>query len=671
MGRRHLLIIATQCGAMSTLDDLDAGALALEAALVDDTRGACEPGLPDGRAACLGPQTAQEVTNTVLAAAQHAADNDATLVLALLGHGFVPGSSTQMYYMGHDSQDQVRATAVDVRSLLTAVIDDTRIPGVIVIVDTCMAAGAVPPIEEIIAGTRAGRGKVAMLLAAGVRQPAYDLQVSRALADILQQGLPGAGARLDVAAVKPRLQQLALGQSVARFEYDSAPGTSEGLWLGHNRQHLSAPGTAALGPLARSSLDEAVTTAPISGAPVAAWDHNAVAALAREQATDAGPFGEHARRVASIVVATMRSAAFVRTTLGRKVTTAKLQQAMARVDALGMPRSVTGLDPEPANEQDFLEVVALRRTGAAWPAPRSLAFFMVALADAAGVDPNASEFDDWARAVGASVHLNDAREAVRSANEHNRLRLVVSLHASLTGDRWPESLEAWLVDETADPGRRQIPCTPSQLGVEEALREAVEWAEDEAGLRNLRLQRVDVAVPTGLLVQWRPEEAVYGRRLGIDYDVLTRWSRRLTPDRNQGWIITGIRRQLEDGPAELGWLPDHLAQELAELGRQLQAGRYTYAVGLTRPPVTTEVLDLLLAHVPILLWPQAGVDFLQEQQRHLHGCWGQMPQALNEAYRRRWQLEDPNPVADLRAVWDDLDWVRFCAGYRRTRVRRS
>ena len=132
------------------------------------------------------------------AAIRHASRREATLVLALLGHGFVPGSSTNLYFMGKDSAGPGPARCRQRTESPAQRGRPSGVNGVIGVIDTCMAAGAVPPMGDVLAGCRGGRTRLALLLAAGVDQEAYDLSAARALADVLRSGIPDAGPLLDV-----------------------------------------------------------------------------------------------------------------------------------------------------------------------------------------------------------------------------------------------------------------------------------------------------------------------------------------------------------------------------------------------------------------------------------------------------------------------------------------
>jgi hypothetical protein len=104
--RRHLLVLAPHCRSMPPLDRLADAAQGLERVLLNPQLGECQPGLPDGRSLLKGNNLgSQEIRASVDEAVRHAAQREATLVLALLGHGFVPGMTSTLYLMAADSEE--------------------------------------------------------------------------------------------------------------------------------------------------------------------------------------------------------------------------------------------------------------------------------------------------------------------------------------------------------------------------------------------------------------------------------------------------------------------------------------------------------------------------------------------------------------------------------------
>src|SRR5262245_37499224 len=129
--RRHLLVVASQCRAMPALTALEAAARDLHAVLRDETIGACTAALPDEVSMLQGELSRDEIDASIRAAVQRAAEAGATLVLALLGHGFTPGNASSVYFMAGDSREDDILSAVDIEHLLTAAADTIGVQGVI------------------------------------------------------------------------------------------------------------------------------------------------------------------------------------------------------------------------------------------------------------------------------------------------------------------------------------------------------------------------------------------------------------------------------------------------------------------------------------------------------------------------------------------------------------
>ncbi|MFJ8082152.1 hypothetical protein ACIQ6Y_16220 [Streptomyces sp. NPDC096205] len=159
------------------------------------------------------------------------------------------GGRSELYLMGSDARPDVVGTAVNVGHLVVLAAEQPGVDGVIALVDTCHAARAVPDVKFLVAGVRGGCTRVSLLMASGADQQAYDLVFSRRLVDVLRQGLPGAGERAGVAAVKEALRLLVHGQDVVSLEHDGDHLAAEGLWLAHNARRAGGdrPGPGPLG----------------------------------------------------------------------------------------------------------------------------------------------------------------------------------------------------------------------------------------------------------------------------------------------------------------------------------------------------------------------------------------------------------------------------------------
>ena len=207
---RHLLVIASQCENMNQLTRLREAASSLCDAFLDPSVGACQPGLPSSGALLCGQLPASDIEARVREAITYASRRGATLVLALLGHGFVPGTdSSTLYLMGWDSVEGVRRRSVDVGKLLTEAVDEPGVKGVIGIVDTCALAAALPPTSALVSGAQAGQTRLSLLMASGMHQSAYDMDLSCSLAKLLGTGMAEAGSLLHMAEVVIGLRAMA------------------------------------------------------------------------------------------------------------------------------------------------------------------------------------------------------------------------------------------------------------------------------------------------------------------------------------------------------------------------------------------------------------------------------------------------------------------------------
>jgi hypothetical protein len=363
-------------------------------------------------------------------------------------------------------------------------------------------------------------------------------------------------------------------------------------------------------------------------------------------------------RVLDSLIVAERTVAFLWSFMPRQLSTPALRRALKAIGAHWRGPL--------ADERDAVEFVALNypmKEGSCRPA---MARFVVALATDAAYDLDAAEMRAWAVEVGALLPYNDVVLATRETSRQRRLRLVVRLD-SPAGD-WPETLSAWLLLD-GDVHLRAVftECAPSQDGAEAKLLEAVEWAESEAVELGLDLRHIDVAVPSTIMLRWAPEEVLNGTRLGEQYEVHPRWSIRLDPPAGMRWINKLAQSRLsavaaQDTDCATTWLLEHRTRQRDRLMGDLRDGRLTTPIGLMRRPrEDPELMDLLLAFTPILIWP-AGPDGRAEHCTQVEARWDDLPAAFLVAYRERWKGDQSDPLADLRSIWDDDEWLRFCTG---------
>ncbi|MEV6242677.1 hypothetical protein [Lentzea sp. NPDC051838] len=658
--RRHVLIVAVQYDHDPTLTSLIVQAAdELRSVLTDSTLGACRPGLPDGSelltAKCL---TADDIRIGIRAAIEHANDHDATLVLAILGHGFVTGSDPTLYLMASQSEPGLRASAVNVRELLIEAADMPRVNGVIAIIDTCTAVAAAPDLGRLAAGIRTGKTRCNLLMASALHQEAFNLRLSRQVASVLRVGIRGAGPTLSPSSILGRVREKLVGQDTVSVTYDGDSLAEEHLWLAHNRRHGvirpvhgDDPAAGQLGELllelrlpvelardrSSSGLDELRRQLEVQE-----WSVEKELAL---------------KTIDNLDVAT-RTTMYLRGNLAHALSQATLRRAahIARLPALPMHL---------ANDAAVLDHLALSHPTTEPDCRQQLARFVTALIVESGGELGDVRLQAWADSVDAISELNTALESMRDRHASRRLRLIISLHASVAGD-WPETVSAWLLRDGERYQQDEFTCLPDREGVEAALVDAMDWAVEHAEDLDLDLRHVDVALPTALLVRWRPEEVHYHQKLGLDFLVSTRWSDRLKPNRMMVRAINHASRRLAeldagspDSPVD--WLDGPVLGDLIQLRDNLANGRYGRALGLGRRPRAREgLLDLLLMHSPILLWPQTVDEFPPDLRDSVTKCWHLLPDELLYSYRLRWGSGTSGGIADLRAVWDDEEWLGFC-----------
>ncbi|WP_326586185.1 hypothetical protein [Streptomyces sp. NBC_01294] len=670
-GRRHVLVVAPHCGSMVRLERLEEAANGLYEVLTDPSLGACEPGLPDGRSALVAGDglTSSAVRGTVDEAIGYAARHHAALVLAFLGHGFTPGRTSTLHLMCEDSTEDLRHDSVNVRDLLAVAVDHPGIDGVLGLVDTCHAGGAPPPAEDLAGGARNGRTRLGLLMASSLGQPAVDLVFSRHLTELLRAGRPGAGSTLGVSEVRDALRTVVIGQNVTGFDYDGDGSARETLWIARNARVREGLLGGLGGRLAAEELTEALAAVdPRMPVPDATPDLGA-ALRCRAELLSHPPAAARERALRGVdgLLVAVRTVQFVRGWIGSELTTARIRHALHTM--------LAAEGRLPADHPHLTDIAVIDELTFNHPANdpdgrRAVARFVALLGQACGKDLKDPELRSWAERIEAPVEVNDAIEHAARRTEGQRLGLVVSLHSSLIGD-WPEVLDGWLLLDGAMIHHEQFSSeTADRKGAENAVEDAVLWAEEHARLLDLPLKRLDLAVPSGLLLAWRPEEAGVAMLLGVRYEVRLHWSNRLTPD--------AVLRSVEPVVAErwqsisqhqAGTPVDWLAYEdLADphlLRGHLRSGRYTRGIGLTQHPgADARLMEMLLAYTPVLLWPHAPDGFPRERHGCLDRSWWAMPGALAHAYRDRWRGVSGADLADLRAVWDDEDWLRFCRFFR-------
>ncbi|ANZ39095.1 hypothetical protein BBK82_26490 [Lentzea guizhouensis] len=362
------------------------------------------------------------------------------------------------------------------------------------------------------------------------------------------------------------------------------------------------------------------------------------------------------------LVQVLGAARFARSWMPHALTSRRLRAALIETFRGRLPAPGSG-------DTDYLAHVFLHRPVTQTDWQTELVRYVVAVARGAGLDLRDIMLRDWAISVIGTVRTNEVLEEAERRRKSARWRLRISLHGSPTG-RWPEAVSAWLFD-----GDRQIPaeaeqCEPNQTSVEDAIGAVLEWAEDIAIEAGDRLTQVEIAVPTSLLAQWRPEETKVGSRIGLHHDVVVRWSERLGPPRHLRRLLSEAPRRwqfIDQHGAEggLDWLESDQSRDVEAVREQLENGTFQGAIGLRFPPEQREeLLEMLLLFSPVLLWPDADACPWDGIDQELRDSWESLPSALADAYRTSWRRHGETPtLAVVRAVWDDQDWLTFCRNY--------
>jgi hypothetical protein len=251
VGERRVLVIGSQCKALRHLPFVPSAAQDLAEVLCHPDLGVCEPALENGNALLLDPNLT-ELDDAVKAAVARASADEATLVVAFIGHGEYVG--TDFYLLASDSTipPNSRTGFLLTQRLLELLREYDRLDGLVLLVDACHAglaafqAGADWPQTIALAG-----GRFEVLTASDHRQ-AYDGCFTITLIDILRRGEPHLGESLR----GPELIDRGLLSCDKQIPTWSGFGVGrptrlgdDGLWLGRN----PARPRGSLSPLVRTA----------------------------------------------------------------------------------------------------------------------------------------------------------------------------------------------------------------------------------------------------------------------------------------------------------------------------------------------------------------------------------------------------------------------------------
>ncbi|OIJ95015.1 hypothetical protein BIV24_09735 [Streptomyces colonosanans] len=665
-----MLVVGAQCSGAEELPGLEGAARRLHRALVDPDLGAClDRGEGETGSLLVGTALGKEaVGKAITAAADRAKEDRGPLVLALLGHG-TGGCGGPLYFVTSGSTQDGAIHQLDVASTIGAVANEPGVDGVIAIVDTCHAAAALVNPQSATAGLQQGSLHLSVLFAASAHLPAWDMNLSVQLAELLENGVANAGELLAVdAQLIKELRSRIRGQEPGGFVFDGAPVSGESLWLARNAQAAVRRSAGSLGAVACDRLRKLLR--PLEGTE---------GIHSREQLADwlGGPGQEHLGHPAlqrvlefdrDLDICTY-AVAVLEETFGGALTDDLLRKAAARA---GFPLEVVVRVPCPSL-RDLVEHAVLDQSAVtAAGQHRTLVHFVAALAHLIGppgVLPQ--QLAVWAAKSGATIALNSRLKELGGATP------CLVLVAADDGSEDVVRVEASLLYGSAVVHTAEFPCEPGSGTLVSALDKARLWALSWLGTAGERLVQVDVSVPTFLLLDSPPEEwrVIRGKRmLGVDYDVTTRWSGLLTPPsgvplddmlHTGSQLLSSLKTKAQTGPSWLGSGDLSSIEALQVVLDRRRMGDCVWGMSTLPEKDFDLMLEELLIHTPALIWPRRGsVPDTQALQDAVAEHWESLPDKLVRAFQERPENSPgegvPGHLADIRTTWHDVHWQDFC-----------
>ena len=229
MAGRNLLVIGSQCGSLPELSFLPDVATRLYKAMTDPERGACQPAL-DPSGLVIDP-TVAEAKDAIGTAFERAANDGATLLLAVIGHGEQETEDGDFYLLPTDARVPPRdETALNLVNLVKGLRREFETDGLVVLVDTCYSGTGAVTAGKAWPSMSLGEFRFEFLAATADR-PAFDGCFSKSLIRWVQRGMRGGLGDLRCEAVRMALAERCPNQRAQHVSFQSDPG----LFLAHNR----------------------------------------------------------------------------------------------------------------------------------------------------------------------------------------------------------------------------------------------------------------------------------------------------------------------------------------------------------------------------------------------------------------------------------------------------
>ena len=247
MGERRALVIASQCEALtsSRLNFLDDYANELYKVLTEPGLGDCVSALnpESSESGLLINPTLDRMDTAVQTALKKASQDEATLVLAFLGHAYSDGEDLSLLpydgTCGESGPIRGYPLSWQLRRLFGSY---SQFDGMLLLLDTCYAGLAIIDAPNRWLQNLAKAQNRLTILSAVIDRPAANGCFTRALTKILQAGLPRAGKYLTVDELKPVISERCPNQQPPLLHtldssgraYSSGRGDPS-LWLAHNK----------------------------------------------------------------------------------------------------------------------------------------------------------------------------------------------------------------------------------------------------------------------------------------------------------------------------------------------------------------------------------------------------------------------------------------------------
>jgi hypothetical protein len=228
VGGRNLLVIGSQCKSLLELSFLPDVATKLYEAMTDPERGACQPAL-DPSGLVIDP-TVAEAKEAIRTAFERAANDEATLLLAVIGHGEQVKEDGDFYLLPTDARvPPADDTALNLVNHVKGLRREYETDGLVVLVDTCYAGTGAVAAGKAWPSMSLGEFRFEFLAATADR-PAFDGCFSKSLTQWVQMGMSGGPGDLRCEAVRTALTDRCKNQVPQHLTYQSDPG----LFLAHN-----------------------------------------------------------------------------------------------------------------------------------------------------------------------------------------------------------------------------------------------------------------------------------------------------------------------------------------------------------------------------------------------------------------------------------------------------